>query len=31
MPLVLDIYFTYWYRYKMEVDEEKSDTYNILV
>ncbi len=31
MPLFLDIYFTYWYRYNMEVDEEKSDTYNILV
>jgi hypothetical protein len=31
MPLFLDIYFTYWYRYNMEVDEEKSDTYNILL
>jgi hypothetical protein len=31
MPLFLDIYFTYWSRYNMEVDEETSDTYNILV
>ncbi len=27
MPLFLDIYFIYRYRYNMEVDEEKIDTY----
>ncbi len=31
MPLFLDIYFIYRYRYNMEVDEEKMDTYNISV
>jgi hypothetical protein len=31
MPLFLDIYFTYSYRYNMEVDEEKIDTYDISV
>jgi hypothetical protein len=31
MPLFLDIYFIYRYRYYMEVDEEKTDTYNISV
>jgi hypothetical protein len=31
MPLFLDIYFMYRYRYKMEVDEEKIDTYNMSV
>jgi hypothetical protein len=29
MPLFLDIYFIYRYRYNMEVDEEKIDTYNM--
>jgi hypothetical protein len=27
----LDIYFIYRFRYNIEVDEEKVDTYNILV
>jgi hypothetical protein len=31
MPLFLDIYFIYSYRYNVEVDEEKIDTYNISV
>jgi hypothetical protein len=31
MPLFLDIYFIYRYRYNMEVDEEKIDTYHISV
>jgi hypothetical protein len=31
MPLFLDIYFIFRYRYNMEVDEEKIDTYNISV
>ncbi len=31
MPLFLDIYFKYRYRYNMEVDEEKIDIYNISV
>jgi hypothetical protein len=31
MPLFLDIYFTYRFRYNIDVDEEKDDTYNILV
>jgi hypothetical protein len=31
MPLFLDIYFIYRYRYNMEVDEEQIDIYNISV
>ena len=31
IPLFLDIYFIYRYRYNMEVDEEKIDTYHISV
>jgi hypothetical protein len=31
MPLFLGIYFTYRFRYNIEVDEEKVATYNISV